>query len=63
MARTPVVDQQACISCNLCVDLVPEVFRLNADGVAEVHNATGAPEDKIQDAIDNCPVNCIAWED
>jgi len=63
MARTPVVDQQVCISCNLCVDLVPEVFRLNSDGVAEVYNAAGAGEDRIQDAIDNCPVNCIAWED
>lgn len=63
MARTPVIDQDACISCNLCVDLVPEVFRMNTDGVAEVYNATGAPEDKIQDAIDNCPVTCIAWED
>ncbi|MDO3377620.1 ferredoxin [Geoalkalibacter halelectricus] len=63
MARNPVVDQEACISCNLCVDLVPEVFRLNADGLAEVYAANGAPEEKIQDAIDNCPVNCIAWED
>ncbi|KIH75976.1 ferredoxin [Geoalkalibacter ferrihydriticus] len=63
MARVPIVDQEACISCNLCVDLVPEVFRLNSDGLAETYDPTGAPEEKIQDAIDNCPVNCIAWED
>ncbi|AJF05692.1 ferredoxin [Geoalkalibacter subterraneus] len=63
MARTPVVDQDTCISCNLCVDLVPEVFKLNEDGVAEVYAPQGAAEEKIQDAIDNCPVSCIAWED
>jgi ferredoxin len=45
------------------VDLVPEVFKLNEDGVAEVYAPQGAAEEKIQDAIDNCPVSCIAWED
>ncbi len=63
MARKPYVDQEACISCNLCIDLVPEVFRMNEDGVAEVYAPAGAPEEKIQDAIDNCPVTCIGWED
>lgn len=62
MARTPVVDQDVCISCNLCADTVPEVFRMNDDGLAEVYDPTGAPEDKIQEAIDSCPVSCIDWE-
>jgi len=63
MAKIPYVDQDVCISCNLCVDTVPEVFRMNEDGLAEVYDAAGASEDKIQEAIDACPVACIHWED
>jgi len=62
MAKIPVVDQQECISCGLCVEVCPEVFLLNDRDVSEVHNPTGAPEEKIQDAIDGCPVPCIHWE-
>jgi ferredoxin len=62
MAKIPYVDQDVCISCNLCVDTVPEVFRMNEDGLAEVYDAAGATEEKIQEAIDTCPVACIHWE-
>jgi ferredoxin len=62
MSKTVVVDQQECISCGLCVEVCPEVFRLNDQDVSEVHNPTGAPEEKIQEAIDSCPVQCIHWE-
>jgi ferredoxin len=61
MAAKLYVDQDACISCNLCVDTLPEVFRLNDEGLAEVYDPTGAPEDKIQEVIDACPVACIHW--
>jgi ferredoxin len=62
MPRKPYVDQEVCISCRLCVESVPEVFRMNEDDLAEVYDPFGAPEDKIQEAIDGCPVNCIYWE-
>ncbi len=62
MAKKPVVDQELCISCNLCVDTVPEVFRMNDENLAEVYDPAGASEEKIQEAIDGCPVNCIRWE-
>jgi len=62
MPRTVHVDQDICISCNLCVDTAPEVFRINEDGVAEVYDPVGASEDTIQEAIDACPVACIRWE-
>jgi ferredoxin len=39
------------------------VFRLNEDDVSEVHNPGGASEEKIQEAIDSCPVECIYWEE
>jgi ferredoxin len=63
MAKKPYVDQDACISCNLCADTVPEVFRMNDLGLAEVYDPAGASEAKIQEAIDTCPVACISWQD
>ncbi|HWI41367.1 MAG TPA: ferredoxin, partial [Verrucomicrobiae bacterium] len=57
------VDQDVCISCTLCVNTVPEVFRMNDDDLAEVYDPQGAPEDRIQEAVDACPVNCIHWND
>jgi ferredoxin len=62
MARTPYVDQDACIGCQLCANTLPEVFRMNEHSLAEVHAPAGAPEDQIQEVIDSCPVNCIHWE-
>jgi ferredoxin len=36
---------------------------MNDKDLSEVHNPTGAPEEKIQEAIDSCPVQCIHWAD
>ena len=27
------------------------------------HQPTGAPEDQIQPAIDQCPAQCISWQE
>jgi ferredoxin len=62
MAKTPYVDKTVCISCELCVNMVPAVFRMGDDGLAEVYDSAGASEEEIQDAIDNCPVSCIHWQ-
>jgi len=48
-----------CISCQVCVDLVPATFRMRDDGIAEVHNTYGAPIDKIHEAIESCGGSCI----
>jgi len=62
MARTPFVDKEECTSCGLCADNLPEVFRLDEDGLAECYNAGGAGEEEIQElAIDACPAECIHW--
>ena len=63
MTRSVVVDQDACVSCGLCVNNLPEVFRFNDDGKAECFDASGASEEAIQhEAIDICPVSCIDWQ-
>ena len=62
--KIPVIDADACIACGNCEAVCPEVFRLNESlGFSEVINPQGAPEERIQDAIDQCPVQCITWEE
>ncbi|BCA80240.1 ferredoxin [Desulfuromonas sp. AOP6] len=69
MPRIPVVDQDECISCEVCVSICPEVFRMQGEGddhhhhKSFVYNPTGAPEEKIEQAMDNCPAACIHWQD
>lgn len=62
MARKPIVDVDLCTGCELCVETVPDVFQMEGD-VASVSNPSGASEEEIQEAIDNCPVEAISWEE
>ena len=62
MAKSVYVDREECISCGLCVSLAPEVFRFE-DGKSLAYNPTGAPEQKIQECVDGCPVSAIHWRE
>lgn len=72
MPRIPAIDPDCCIGCEACTQVCPEVFHMveneNANGHAHghekaaVHNPTGAPEAKIEQAMDNCPSACIYWQ-
>ena len=73
MSRVPVVDPDCCIGCEVCTHVCPEVFRMEGDEEghghdhghdhhAIVHNPTGAPDAKIEQAMDNCPSACIYWD-
>jgi len=63
MAKEVFVDQDMCISCGICVDNLPDVFRFSASGKAECFDPNGASEEEIQlQAIDLCPVRCICWK-
>jgi ferredoxin len=63
MSRVPRVDKGACISCGVCVDTVPAVFRFDGESRAEVYDPDGAEAAAIQEAIDLCPASCIYWEE
>jgi ferredoxin len=62
--RIPYVEEDECIDCGTCEEICPEVFAVNDSlGFAQVMNPGGAPADKIQEAMDACPVQCIHWSD
>ncbi len=58
-----VIDRDGCISCGLCPDTCPEVFRMADDGLAEVHGkVTKDNEDQVKEAVEGCPVSVISIE-
>lgn len=69
MAIRKVWIEEACISCNLCEDLVPEVFEVPAGeicrprkGHEKVLKGDAEMDDRIQEAADSCPVEVIQLE-
>ena len=60
--RTPYVDLSECILCGVCIEVCPVVFKMNDAGFIEVMPHERYPENEVDDAIKNCPTNCIHWE-
>lgn len=58
------LDKSGCISCGICEDLCPEVFRMADDGLAEVHQPDVPPdaEGRAVEAQDGCPTSVITVE-
>ena len=64
MNQLPIIDQDACIGCEVCEQLCPEVFKVDdATHKSKVINPTGATTEKIEEVMDNCPAACIYWQD
>ena len=58
------IDRDGCISCGLCTETCPEVFRFAEDGMAEVYaEPTAANADAVKEAAENCPVSVIETEE
>lgn len=59
-----VIDRSGCISCGLCPETCPEVFRMAEDGLAEVYGkVTEENADKAREAAEGCPVSVISIEE
>jgi len=58
------LDRSGCISCGLCAQTCPEVFRMADDGVAEVwlEDVPTEAEGAAVEAQDGCPVSVITVE-
>jgi ferredoxin len=60
--KVPAIDLGECVDCEACLDLCPSVFRRNDAGYIEVVDLEQYPEEEVEEAIKNCPADCIAWE-
>jgi len=62
--------EEGCISCNLCEDLVPEVFEVPAGGTcrpkkdhARHLKGNAAMDERVREAAASCPVEVIQLEE
>ena len=58
------IDRDGCISCGLCEEICPEVFRIADGGLAEVIVAgvPGEVEDEAFEAAESCPASVVTVE-
>ncbi|MDO4199229.1 MAG: ferredoxin [Clostridia bacterium] len=52
---------QECIGCGMCIDMCPEVFEYNDEGLSSVKSeeADDSLKDSITEAQQACPVDAI----
>lgn len=60
--KIPVVDLSQCDLCGICEAVAPSVFRINDSGYVVVIDLPTYPEEDVDEAIKNCPADCIYWE-
>lgn len=53
---------EGCISCGLCSDLCPEVFKLEDVAVVKEGVDFNSNERGIKESAENCPVEVIKYE-
>jgi len=61
--KTPVVDLSECTLCGICTEICPLVFAMNGAGYIEVLECDIYPEKDVLEAVKNCPVQCILFQD
>ena len=58
------VDADECTGCELCSQTCPEVFDIDGDiAVVKGDAVPGGAEETCRQAVEECPVECIAIED
>lgn len=63
MKKFPSIDLGRCSECKGCIEIAPTVFRFNTStAMMEVIDLEQYPEDLVNDAMQNCPEDCISWE-
>ena len=58
------VNKDDCTSCANCVDQLPEVFRLDDDGLSEVIPGAmaSAEREAVEQVMEECSGACIEWK-
>lgn len=55
-----VIDEEACVGCETCVELCPNVFEMNDDGEKAMVTDPDSQDDCVDEAIDTCPGEAIS---
>ena len=56
------VDEAVCIGCRYCANVAVNTFVVESDwGRSRAIRQDGDSTERIQEAIDTCPVDCIHW--
>lgn len=63
MKYYPYVDIGRCSQCFGCLEIAPEVFTYDeVTGMIVVADMQCYPESLVNEAIKNCPKDCIKWD-
>jgi len=61
--KVPVVELSECTLCGICEEVAPSVFRITDAGFVIITELSNYPENDVEEAIKNCPADCIYWEE
>ena len=61
--KIPVIELGECVDCDACIEVCPALFRRNDAGYIEVIELPEYLEEELEEAIKNCPADCISWEE
>jgi ferredoxin len=57
------IELSECILCEICTEMCPSVFKLNAAGFIEIYDVLEGDVTVVEEAIKYCPANCIHWDE
>jgi ferredoxin len=63
MAKPFFIDDEECISCGSCAEICPECFSFKDEMSPAGVISFDCEIDLIEEAMENCPTQCIHWED
>lgn len=63
VCRSVEIEMEDCILCGVCVDLAPQIFTLNDAGYIEVEDHGKGDTSGFDQAVANCPKDCIIVKD
>jgi len=61
--KIPVIEASNCVLCEVCTTACPSVFQINDLGFVAITEMPQYPEDEVDQAIQNCPKDCIFWDE
>ena len=58
------INKNACIGCGICANTYPQAFEMQGQKAVLVESdPSSLDKDKIEEAVDACPVNAIEYQE